>query len=310
MHEYCFPSDAIIFADDFNCYEYKLDKLGGNCAPAKYLSDFRKSLNVIDAWRKLHPQSREYSWFNSDFTLASRLDKFFILSKMLSSIQSCEITPCCFSDHDYVTLCLEFDQAQVRGPGLWKFNASLLQDNEFCAIIEDRISYLSSCIDYFPSVKSWWDFFKTSLKSEIVFFSRIKRRCLPRERVFLVNRLVSLKRRLTSGDSTLATEISRLESELKGFISRELEGSKVRSRVRWLENGERPTRYFFKLEHERVARNSVTSILDFNDVEVFSREEIERAHVRFYSDLFSKDPIDAVCKQICLSSIDKFLSST
>ena len=264
--------------------------------------------DLIDAWRKLHPRSREYSWFNSDFTLASRLDKFFISSKMLSSIRSCEISPCCFSDHDYVTLCLEFDQAQVRGPGLWKFNASLLQDNEFCAIIEDRISYLSSCIDYFPSVKSWWDFFKTSLKSEIVFFSRIRRRCLSRERVFLVNRLVSLKRRLTSGDCTVATEISRLESELKALISRELEGSKVRSRVRWLEDGERPTRYFFKLEHERVARNSVTSILDSNDVEVFSREEIERAHVRFYSDLFSKDPIDAVCKQICLSSIDKFLS--
>ena len=110
-------------------------------------------------------------------------------------------------------------KSQVRGPGLWKFNASLLQDNEFCAIIEDRISYLSSCIDYFPSVKSWWDFFKTSLKSEIVFFSRIRRRCLSRERVFLVNRLVSLKRRLTSGDCTVATEISRLESELKALIS-------------------------------------------------------------------------------------------
>ena len=115
-------------------------------------------------------------------------------------------------------------------------------------------------------------------------FSRIRRRCLSRERVFLVNRLVSLKRRLT--DSTVATEISRLEFELKALISRELEGSQVRSRVRWLEDSERPTRYFFKLEHERVARNSVTSILDSNNVEVFSREEIERAHVRFYSDLF------------------------
>ena len=33
IHEYCFPSDAIIFACDFNCYEYKLVKLGGNFAP-------------------------------------------------------------------------------------------------------------------------------------------------------------------------------------------------------------------------------------------------------------------------------------
>ena len=30
--------------------------------------------------------------------------------------------------------------------------------------------------------------------------------------------------------------------------------------------------------------------------------------MRFYSDLFPQDPIDAVCKRICLSSVDKFLS--
>ena len=57
-----------------------------------------------------------------------------------------KLSPCCFSDHDYVTLCLEFDQAQVRGPGLWKFNAFLLQGNEFCAIIEDGISNISAVL--------------------------------------------------------------------------------------------------------------------------------------------------------------------
>ena len=46
------------------------------------------------------------------------------------------------------------------------------------------------------------------------------------------------------------------------------------------ENG--PTRYFFKLESERFERNILTSILDSNDVEVFTRKEIERAHVQFY----------------------------
>ena len=94
---------------------------------------------------------------------------------------------------------------------------------------------------------------------------------------------------------------------IKSRYSSTFERLKVRSRVRWFEGGERPTRYFFKVEHERVARNSVTSNLDSNDVEVFSREEIERAHERFYSNLFSKDPIAAVCSQICLSSTDKFL---
>ena len=51
------------------------------------------------------------------------------------------------------------------------------------------------------------------------------------QRSLLVNRLVPLKRGLISGDSTLAVDISRLDSELKALISRELEVSKIRSRV-------------------------------------------------------------------------------
>ena len=73
----------------------------------------------------------------------------------------------------------------------------------------------------------------------------------------------------------------------------ELDGSKIRSRVQLLEEGERPTRFFFKLERERFERNIVSSIFNSDDVEVFTREEIERAHVRFYSNLFFDEPIDA-----------------
>jgi len=65
IHECCFPADAIIFAGNFNCYEYKFDELGDNFSPVKYLSDFRKSLNLIDAWRKLHPRSRGVGLYKS-----------------------------------------------------------------------------------------------------------------------------------------------------------------------------------------------------------------------------------------------------
>ena len=66
--------------------------------------------------------------------------------------------------------------------------------------------------------------------------------------------------------------------------------------------------FFFKLERERFERNIVSSILNFDDVEVFTREEIERAHARFYSDLFTDEPIDAFFKQRCLESVEKSLS--
>ena len=45
--------------------------------------------------------------------------------------------------------------------------------------------------------------------------------------------------------------------------------------MQWIEDGETPARYFFKPEHERIsAILLLRSILDSNDVGVFTREEI------------------------------------
>lgn len=41
---------------------------------------------------------------------------------------------------------------------------------------------------------------------------------------------------------------------------------------------------------------------------MFTRPEIERAHVQFYTNLFSPEPIDSDCKQLLLSGFLSFLS--
>ena len=197
----------------------------------------------------------------------------------------------------------------TRGPGLWKFNNSLLQDSDFCSFVSNRISDLSDCIGLFPSVKDWWDFFKRCLRSEIVSFSKDKRKSLCRERVTLTNQLIDCKQRLVQGDNSVLAEIATLESRLKILTLRDLEGVKVHSRVKWLEEGEKPTRYFFRLECEHVECCSVTSILNSNDVEVFTRAGIKQAHVQFYSNLFSPEPIVSSCKQDLLNGFSRFLSN-
>ena len=61
------------------------------------------------------------------------------------------------------------------------------------------------------------------------------------------------------------------------------------------------------LERERIQRNFISSFLNSDDIEVFSSKEIERGHVRCYSDLFSSESVDACCKQACLASVEKHL---
>ena len=49
---------------------------------------------------------------------------------------------------------------------------SLLRDSAFNGLISSRISELAEAIDSFADFRKWWDFCKSSLKAEIVAYSR------------------------------------------------------------------------------------------------------------------------------------------
>ena len=82
----------------------------------------------------------------------------------------------------------------------------------------------------------------------------------------------------------------------------------VRSRAEWIEDGERPSRYFFKLQTIKSQKSHISSVYDSNGVEVFSQQEIEKAHVDFYTHLFSEEPIDLNAQNDLLSSLSHHLS--
>ena len=66
--------------------------------------------------------------------IQSRLDYFFIQKFLQKLIQECRIMPNIFSDHSALILTICFDEETApRGPGYWRFNNSLLSDNEYVA---------------------------------------------------------------------------------------------------------------------------------------------------------------------------------
>ena len=83
---------------------------------------------------------------------------------------------------------------------------------------------------------------------------------LNREKVNLTNHLILCKQRLVRGDTSASAEIIALEARLFALFSFEIEGVKMRSRACWIEEGEKPSRYFFRLEQERIEKNRVISM--------------------------------------------------
>ena len=308
LPDYFFPNSTVIVAGDFNCIESERDKFGGNVTLSPDLKDLHDIYHLVDIWRKTHGRQTQCTWFNSSKTIGSRLDKFFIAQNLVSHVLGCEIIPCVFSDHDSVNLILDLGDVFSHGPGLWRLNLDLLDDETFCARVEEIIGNHVLYQDSFPTIHEWWDFLKISIKLAAQEFSKRKQRKFHSEKVRVTNLLIAAKHDLIAGDESAKLTIDSLESELKTLHRVQNEAVKIRSRAKWLEEGEKPTKYFFKLESSRARKNSVNSVYNSAGVEVSSQPEIEQAHFDFYRALYSSEHVDPNLQQELLTNVNLSLA--
>ena len=91
------------------------------------------TLDLDDVWRTLHPEEKQFTWRSSDLKIKCRLDYWLIARHLLqkSDVQKCEINHAVHCDHSSVTMVLQINAKYPRGPGFWKFNSSLLEDDEY-----------------------------------------------------------------------------------------------------------------------------------------------------------------------------------
>ncbi len=88
----------------------------------QYMSDY----GLCDAWRSLHTNSREYTFFSHVHHSYSRLDYFLVSSSLLSDISDTEIHPIAVSDHAAVSLTL-VNKKTTPPSNNWRFNTHCLK---------------------------------------------------------------------------------------------------------------------------------------------------------------------------------------
>ena len=295
LHNYFLPQGDLVIGGDFNCVDNVLDKL--NCSAIllsdqKLLRSLCADFSLTDIWRKNNPRKVTFTWSNKDHTQASRIDRFLV-SKGLTLVTKCNILPCVYdlSDHDFVKIELTTNPSN-HGPGIWKFNSSLLSDVEFKNIMSKSINNFKLKIPEFASLREWWDALKIEIRKTSISYCIRKQRTANAKRILITKQLTHAKNALHSNRLNNPGVISDLESQLSSLISKEAEGAKVRSRAQWFEEGEKPTRYFFRLEKKRADMNSFESFFDENGVLRNSQNDLERILTNFYKNLFTQDPLD------------------
>ena len=183
---------------------------------------------LSDAWRAKHPATKEFTWRRPNESQGSRIDMIWIPMGYLGLVSSVGIFPFFRSDHSYVYLEIDLPFEVKRSKGLWKFNASLLKDESFCAEIARFWTDWRSEQSRFHVLSSWWDAGKVRLKQLIRLLSwelsSTKKQNIKR----LNDSIALLQQQMVSGESSPA----RLEVE-KAALAAELEsvarGAQIRA---------------------------------------------------------------------------------
>ena len=141
-------------------------------------------------------------------------------------------------------------QTAPRGPGLWKFNSSLTQDDEYTDLLSQFLQDWKLQKGRYPDLRTWWDAGKRHIRDITVGFATSKRREKRSQRSNLVRRLCLAEQEPVPS----AGVITDLRRQIRDIDEEFLSGVIVRSKELWVEQGEKPTKYFFNLEKKDSRR--------------------------------------------------------
>ena len=125
--------ENLILCGDFNCV---LDNSSDKSS--NVLKKCLSKLNFCDMWNELHPQKTGYTWCDASDIPKSRIDYIFISKLFMYDVRSIIIrripgthsNGTRMSDHRCLSLRILLNKNE-RGPGYWKLNVSLLNDETF-----------------------------------------------------------------------------------------------------------------------------------------------------------------------------------
>ena len=237
------PTVPTVLAGDFNTvFDRSVDRRGSVAANTSRESSvglarlFRDAC-CVDIWRYLHPSAQGFTWSRADGLVSSRIDLVACPFVWVASASSCDILPCPFSDHCALAFSLEPPGVVPPGPGLWKLNASVLLDEEYCSTIRDFWVGWRLRKGDFPSLAKWWDASKAKIKGLTVSHCVRHSQRSSQSRTLLSRLAGHLKERLDSGMSFCLGPYQSTLTKLAQLDLEAARGAQVRSRVKWVEEG-------------------------------------------------------------------------
>ena len=306
-----FNNPNIIIGGDWNSTRnYDIDNKNylnkNNPNATKAIDRLIASHNLTDIWRVKNPNVKRYTWLQGISGKQARLDYFLCNEELLSICTETDIAYKYRSDHAPITLKLSIN-TQIRGPGSWKLNNSLLREKELEKLIKNEIrsfkmvhaatpynpNYvygISTKLEFMTDPIIFWEALLCKLRGVIIAYSKRKNRKERVKKTELEEKIIKLDKLISTGKSE-TSDLQKLKifnDKLIEARQEKLKGALIRSRAEWLELGEKPSKYFLNLENRNRINKMINEIKTDDNKIIKDQMKILDELRNFYKKLFSK----------------------
>ena len=271
----------------------------------KLINDF----NLYDVWREENMEKNTFTWkrkLPSGRIQMGRLDFFLISESLINYSLNEKILPSYRSDHSVVSLALQFTKTP-KAKTYWKFNSSLLNNPNFITEMKNvflnvKKQYAATPYnlekleevdnDIFEPVinpQLFLDVILLESRSKtIAFSSAVKKKDINLEKELETQ----IKHLEYSNLETHFETIKNKKEQLQLLREKKLKGTLIRSRARWVEQGEKGSRYFCNLENRNFISKRMSSVIDRDGNEITDFDEINNEVLKFYKQLYKSKEND------------------
>ena len=213
---------------------------------------------------------------------ASRIDFFLISNELRQRIINSDIRPAIIKSTDHMAVSLKLNiESTVKGPGYWKLNNTLLQDTTYKELIKQCISKYTNLLNEPDKNKQIiWDLCKIEIKELSIKYGINRSKTRKDDIQKLEKELIECQ---IKNDTK---QVKLLEDQLETLYLQKTYGAQIRSRIKWIESGEKSTKYFLNLEKSRQTKKSIINLYDSNGNLLTNQDEILNRGKEFYGNLY------------------------
>jgi exonuclease III len=269
-----------------------------------HLNNLVNNLDLRDTWRYIHPDTIGHTWIDpSNNNNKSRIDFIFITENLLSCIKECSLLIPPVPDHKAVLV--KINPKSTRGPGYWKLNVSLLDEDNFVKNIK---TIFTSTVNEYSAIlpkRTLWDLCKVKFKEFSIQYS-IRKKVIRSNIINCIENVIAdLDEQVTAVNTDKISqqrERDYYKEKLEHYYEEKYKGSQIRARAKWVEDGEKSTSFFLNLEKQRQCNNNIKRLLCKDGEVAETDSEILIESVKFYKDLYATNTPS-------LEDINKYLTN-